>query len=197
MSADQIILLVAGLIVIAAVAATVAYATAFATRGTQRRAPADRARGARRDHHDAVVDPSITPATNTPRMSASFLTPASTRQVARVVAFLFLAAVAVVVALTRAWPDDEPAHPAAGVEPGEIVQGAVIEGDFVVRRDIVVTAEQPRGVWLIADVPVADLFHLVRKAPACDPERLAEALGRSPEQIVIALAWLRRQAMIE
>ena len=95
------------------------------------------------------------------------------------------------------WPDDGPAHPAPGGEPGEIVQGPVIERDFVVRRDIVVTAEQPRGVWLIANVPVADLFRLLRNAPACEPDRLAEALDRSPEQIAIALAWLRRQGMID
>jgi diguanylate cyclase (GGDEF)-like protein len=43
------------------------------------------------------------------RSSTTFFTPASTRQVARVVALLFLAAVAVVVALTRAWPESEPA----------------------------------------------------------------------------------------
>jgi flavin-dependent dehydrogenase len=95
------------------------------------------------------------------------------------------------------WPDDEPAHHKAGEGPGKIVQGPVVEGDFVVRREIVVTAEQPRGVWLIAEVPVADLFRLVRDAPAIDPERLAENLGRSPEQIAVALAWLRRQGMIE
>jgi diguanylate cyclase (GGDEF)-like protein len=43
------------------------------------------------------------------RSSTTFISPASTRQVARVVALLFLAAVAVVVALTRAWPEQEPA----------------------------------------------------------------------------------------
>ena len=42
-------------------------------------------------------------------MGTVLVSPASTRQVARVVAFLFLASVAVVVALTRAWPDQEPA----------------------------------------------------------------------------------------
>jgi flavin-dependent dehydrogenase len=95
------------------------------------------------------------------------------------------------------WPDDEPAHPTASAGKARIVPGPVIEGDFVVRREIVVTAEQPRGVWLIAEVPVADLFRLVRKASAIDAERLAERLGRSPEQIAVALAWLRHQAMIE
>ncbi len=109
MSADQIILLAIGLIVIAAVAVTVAYATAHAVRGTPRGRSSDPALAGLRDHDDGTADPSIAPGTGTIRTGTSLLTPGSTRQVARVVAFLFLAAVAVVVALTRAWPENEPA----------------------------------------------------------------------------------------
>jgi diguanylate cyclase (GGDEF)-like protein len=54
-------------------------------------------------------EPATGPATAALRSSTTFISPASTRQVARVVALLFLASVAVVVALTRAWPDQEPA----------------------------------------------------------------------------------------
>ena len=108
MSADQIILLAVGLIVIAAVAVTVAYATAFATRPMSRRPSADPAHAAGRDHDDGETqDAAPTAAGN--RGSFAFITTTSTRQVARVVAFLFLASVGVVVALTRAWPDNEPA----------------------------------------------------------------------------------------
>ena len=112
MSADQIILLVVGLIVIAAVAVTVAFATSMAARGNDAKLPgamppADNAGGTTRGGTEQP-DPSLGP-THTARSSTSFITPASTRQVARVVALLFLAAVAVVVALTRAWPDNEPA----------------------------------------------------------------------------------------
>jgi diguanylate cyclase (GGDEF)-like protein len=107
-SADQIILLAIGLIVIAAVAVTVAYATAFATRATPRRQSADPAHAGWREHEDD--EPYDGPGTAAAhRGSMAFITPTSTRQVARVVAFLFLASVGVVVALTRAWPDNEPA----------------------------------------------------------------------------------------
>jgi diguanylate cyclase (GGDEF)-like protein len=58
---------------------------------------------------DDAPEPATGPATAVMRSSTTFISPASTRQVARVVALLFLAAVAVVVALTRAWPDSEPA----------------------------------------------------------------------------------------
>jgi diguanylate cyclase (GGDEF)-like protein len=107
-SADQIILLAIGLIVIAAVAVTVAYATAFATRATPRRQSADPAHAGWREHEDdePLDGP---PVAAGQRSSMAFITATSTRQVARVVAFLFLASVGVVVALTRAWPDNEPA----------------------------------------------------------------------------------------
>jgi diguanylate cyclase (GGDEF)-like protein len=113
-SSDQIILLVVGLIVIAAVAVTVAYATSSAARGggprngPPRRPAPDPAVSTWRER-DEQAEPATGPATAVMRSSTTFISPASTRQVARVVALLFLAAVAVVVALTRAWPEQEPA----------------------------------------------------------------------------------------
>ena len=111
MSADQIILLVVVLIVIAAVAATVAYTTLYAAGGTTPRTVADPSTQGLRDHEDSSADEGSTSgqSSGSGRSGTTFFAPASTRQVARVVAFLFLAAVAVVVALTGAWPDDEPA----------------------------------------------------------------------------------------
>jgi len=112
-SSDQIILLVVGLIVIAAVAVTVAYATSSAARGegaetpSERQAPDPAVFGMRGEGEPP--EPATGPATAALRSSTTFISPASTRQVARVVALLFLASVAVVVALTRAWPEQEPA----------------------------------------------------------------------------------------
>jgi diguanylate cyclase (GGDEF)-like protein len=127
-TADQLVLLFVGLVVIAAVAVTVAYATAHARRRDVRPGPAETLWPGLRDHDDrligtadgAAMTPSAWPeARNGPadsgqaaaaaRASATFVSPTSVRQVARVVAFLFLAAAAVVVALTRAWPETEPA----------------------------------------------------------------------------------------
>ena len=111
-SADQMLLLVAGLIGIAAVAVTVAWATAYPTR---------------RDDVDLAADPIAEPARAGPRAAAAsavetdrpipaaprrataFISPTSTRQAARAVAFLFLATAALVTALTRAWPEVEQA----------------------------------------------------------------------------------------
>lgn len=117
MSEDQIILLAIGLIVIAAVAVTVAFATAYTPNRDVKGVPGEVLMTGLRDHDDGVPDqarPAGLPggaqtASGAPRSSASLISPTSTRQVARVVAFLYLASVAVVVALTSAWPDTEPA----------------------------------------------------------------------------------------
>lgn len=111
MSTDQIILLAVGLIVIAAVAVAVAYATAHVALGGGLPGVPGTAPGRMRDRddHDADVAPTQAGAPGAARNSRSFVTPASTRQVARVVAFLFLASVAVVVALTGAWPETQAA----------------------------------------------------------------------------------------
>ena len=109
MSADQIILLAVGLIVIAAVAVTVAYATAHVARGASSRPADDQSPPGLRDREDDPSEASAASASGAARTSTSFISPGSTRQVARVVAFLFLASVAVIVALTRAWPDRESA----------------------------------------------------------------------------------------
>jgi len=131
-TADQLVLLFVGLVVIAAVAVTVAYATAHARRRDTNPGHGDTLWPGLRDHDDlmaAAADRAgMTPtAWHEPRKGAgggpaeagagnaasrtsgSLVSPTSVRQVARVVAFLFLAAAAVVVALTRAWPATEPA----------------------------------------------------------------------------------------
>lgn len=124
MSVDQIVLLVVGLIVIAAVAVTVAYATAYTGRREGQGAAGDIPMTGLRDHDDGPPDlprantaaagpagthRAVMAGGATPRASSTLISPTSTRQVARVVAFLYLAAVAVVVALTDAWADTEPA----------------------------------------------------------------------------------------
>jgi diguanylate cyclase (GGDEF)-like protein len=126
------LLLVVGLVVIAAVAMTVAYATSHVRRAAPRPQDAETTfRPGARDRAatpQGAPDASAMPASSWPgatpganategstkkqghqRGSPSIISPTSVRQVARVVAFLYLAAVAIVVALTRAWPDAEPA----------------------------------------------------------------------------------------
>ena len=111
MPADQLVLLAIGLVVIAAVAAMVAYATSHASRSGARSsadpAAGDQRAASLRGPAGEPIDRATAPATGATSTSTWFVSPASTRQVARVVAFLFLAACAVVVALSGAWADQQ------------------------------------------------------------------------------------------
>jgi diguanylate cyclase (GGDEF)-like protein len=109
---DLFVLLVLGLVLVAAVAGTVAYATAHAIR---RPAPAGEDDGQTTDtgHRDRQRqeprEPDRGPAQQgrTTDADAGVVRPTDSRLVARVVAFLYLASVAMVVALTGAWPETE------------------------------------------------------------------------------------------
>lgn len=112
MPVDLFVLLVLGLVLVAAVAGTVAYATAHAIR---RPAPAGEDDGQTTDtgHRDRQRqeprEPDRGPAQQgrTTDADAGVVRPTDSRLVARVVAFLYLASVAMVVALTGAWPETE------------------------------------------------------------------------------------------
>ena len=106
MTADQIILLVVGLLVIGAVAVTVAWATASPARHEDRAEGLGLAGTGQRDHEDAGTD---LPRPRSQRPRRTFISPTSTRQVARAVSLLFLASAAVIVAITDAWPATEAA----------------------------------------------------------------------------------------
>jgi diguanylate cyclase (GGDEF)-like protein len=105
-SADQIVLLVVGLIVIAAVAVAVAWATAAGSRRDTAASEQEPPATGLRDHDDTTTDLPRVPAA---RAGRTVISPTSTRQVARVVALLYLASAAIIVAITSAWPDSEAA----------------------------------------------------------------------------------------
>jgi diguanylate cyclase (GGDEF)-like protein len=105
---DQSLVLAVGVVLIAAVAGIVAWATANAARSQ----PDAVTQAPRRDPRLATAADSATRAgwpVSLRRGAPSMVTSGSARQVARVVAFLFLASVAMVVAITRAWPESEAA----------------------------------------------------------------------------------------
>jgi diguanylate cyclase (GGDEF)-like protein len=109
---EQIVVLVLGLVVIAALAGLVAWTSAQATsRGVPDREPSprqaprtERDLGASDEAQDVAAWPSTVRA-----LASAGLVPGVGHQVGRVVALLFLASVAVVVAVTGAWPGSEAA----------------------------------------------------------------------------------------
>lgn len=95
----------------------------------------------------------------------------------------------------REWPDDRPAHAAPLSEPARIEEKPVIENGFIALRRVVVTADQPRGIWQVDGVPVVELLDWQRTRPDGEAGSLLCAAARrfesTPAQIATALQWLR------
>ena len=99
-----------------------------------------------------------------------------------------------------AWPDAEPAHAPPYAGPVEIMAKPVISNGLIVERTVCVTPDHPRGVWRVADVPLADLVQLLSTRKGGDlgtlAPTLAAELGVAPQQLSIALDWLRARRML-
>jgi menaquinone-9 beta-reductase len=96
-------------------------------------------------------------------------------------------------AARRAWPDALPAHGAADTVPPHIEERPVVDRDRIRLADVVVTAEQPLGVWHVDGVEIAPLWRAVQAAPGREAEVLAPLLGGSPARAQAMLRWMGAQ----
>ena len=86
----------------------------------------------------------------------------------------------------RAWPPDE----AANVLSPTIERRPVIDRGWITEAEVIVTPEEPRGVWLRDGVPVVALWRLLESGAIDGPEAAAQALGVPVPAAARALAWL-------
>jgi flavin-dependent dehydrogenase len=97
----------------------------------------------------------------------------------------------------RKWPDARPAHAPPSAAPPRIEHRPVIEDGFIVARRVVVTADQPRGVWQVDGVPVVELLDWRREHNGDDwPGAAAARFACTPGQVATALEWLRFRRLI-
>ncbi len=93
------------------------------------------------------------------------------------------------------WPDDIPSHLPVNIHAPKIEKVPVLEDDFIVEREVIVTADQPRGIRMVAGVPIVDLMKVIRgKSP--DAEKLARKFNVDVTGIKTALAWLSYRGLI-
>lgn len=97
-------------------------------------------------------------------------------------------------AARRAWPDALPAHGAEGHAPPHIEQRPVVDRDRIRLAEVLVTADQPLGIWHVDGVEVAPLWRAAQAAPRREVEVLVPLLGGSVARAQAALRWLRAQA---
>jgi menaquinone-9 beta-reductase len=97
----------------------------------------------------------------------------------------------------RAWPDALPAHGASVGTAPRIEQRPVVDRDRIRLAEVVVTADQPLGVWHVDGVEMAPLWRAARAAvPGGEVGAMAPLLGGSLERAASALRWMRAQAWL-
>ena len=98
------------------------------------------------------------------------------------------------------WPDAEPPHARAAGGKLRIERRPVVDGGLIVEREVVVTPDQPRGIWRVDSVPLAELIAHLRvyegepiaeRAPL-----LAKRLGVGDGNLAVALDWLRSRRVL-
>jgi flavin-dependent dehydrogenase len=98
------------------------------------------------------------------------------------------------------WPDDEPAHAPALGAPARIEHRPVVADGVVVERRVVVTADQPRGIWQIDGVPLAEMIDGLRGHEGASLSEvragLAARLAVADEKLATALDWLRSRKVL-
>lgn len=91
-----------------------------------------------------------------------------------------------------AWPDQTQPAAAAGIR-----HRAVVIGDRVEERAVLVTPSQPRGVLTIEGVELVPLLRMVREQGDVRGADVAGRLGCAVERVETALAWLRHHRFLD
>lgn len=72
----------------------------------------------------------------------------------------------------------------------------VLDEGRIVERDVVVTAQHPRGVWQVAGVPLLALQGYLATAEHASVDAVAVALDRTPAAVASAMSWLRERGSL-
>ncbi len=90
----------------------------------------------------------------------------------------------------------EPGHAAARMT-ARIERRPVLEEGRILERDVIVTAENPRGVWHVAGVPLVTLKAYLDSAERATIAGAAAALDRTPAAVASAIHWLRQKGAMQ
>ncbi|AMO38520.1 lycopene cyclase family protein [Thauera humireducens] len=102
-------------------------------------------------------------------------------------------------AARRGWPDAQPLHATVTPETVRVARGPVVCEGRIVEADVVVTPDQPLGVWQVDGLAVAPILAALRaeEGSARDKVRgeavLCARFGLEPARAAGLLAWMRAQ----
>lgn len=93
-----------------------------------------------------------------------------------------------------AWPDQVPIHQQPDINQVKVSQRPVVKDGLVELADVVVTADQPLGIWHLSGMPLAPVvsaYHAANSLDSLKSKLLAQ--GLNPQQLAAALGWLQQQ----
>ncbi|MGE9762532.1 flavin-dependent monooxygenase QhpG [Pseudomonas sp. PDM20] len=88
----------------------------------------------------------------------------------------------------RAWPDEQPSHMSADFASLRIERAPVLKGEFVDEAEVVVSADQPLGIWHLDGLELAPWLRRLRAEP--EAQVLADL---PPERRRAFQGWLLSQ----
>ena len=106
-------------------------------------------------------------------------------------------------AARRGWPDALPLHAKVRPETVRVARGPVVCAGRIVEQDVVVTPDQPLGVWHLDGLAVAPMLAALRREGGDALEKAAgEALlcarfGLERARAAALLAWMRAQNWLD
>lgn len=98
------------------------------------------------------------------------------------------------------WADTAAAYeallPQVARVAARIERRPVLCAGRIILREVVVTAEHPRGVWHVAGVPLVSLKGYLESAEHATVAGAAAALDRPPPAVASAIQWLQQTGMV-
>lgn len=98
------------------------------------------------------------------------------------------------------WADTAAAYrrllPATTPVAAAIERRPVLDQGRIVEREVVVTADRPRGVWHVAGVPLVSLKRFLDAGGLATVETAATAMNKPPDAVASAIHWLQQTGIV-
>ena len=90
------------------------------------------------------------------------------------------------------WPDNQPIHVATTFDQFEVKTMPVVQGGEIVAAEVVVTPDQPLGIWHLGGIELAPVVKAVTdRQPGESVQAAVSQLNLEPMQERTVLSWLR------
>ncbi|BFM14426.1 NAD(P)/FAD-dependent oxidoreductase [Maricurvus nonylphenolicus] len=98
----------------------------------------------------------------------------------------------------QTWPDQQPMHEPVVPQQVSVVERPVVKEDLIELEDVVITPDQPLGIWHLAGIALAPIVKDLQTQPLVDNETLASRLrakGFDGPRLQALTSWLSDQGI--